>query len=324
MIFLLSTTYCFSKFSSLVQTSDGKFLAGQNGVTDIKTPRDRRSEFIFQNDNVWVRLKTAIGPTPLYPLTPPIFAPPAKAVLMDLDGTSVQSETFWVWIIEKTLQELSGNPQLSLSDEDLPFVSGFSVSEHLQYGIDKYVPGASIVKARELYHRITEYEMQEILAGRGNAEAFRPAPHLKEFLTALKQNNVKIGLVTSGLYCKAMPEIIAAFRTLEMGDPMEFYDAVITAGTSYIAGKQAGTLGELSAKPHPWLYAEIARVGMGLSEEDMNHVIGIEDSSAGVLSLALAGFPVVGIKDGNVQSAGLNGLLAKNCSDLMQILEDIL
>ena len=35
-----------------------------------------------------------------------------------------------------------------------------------------------------------------------------------------KENKIKIGLVTSGLYEKAMPEIISAFKQLDMGDPV--------------------------------------------------------------------------------------------------------
>lgn len=166
--------------------------------------------------------------------------------------------------------------------------------------------------------------MNEILQGRGNQNAFVPSPHLKEFLLALKDNGVKIGLVTSGLYVKAMPEILAAFRTIGLGNPLEFYDAVVTAGTAYQKGVQTGTLGELCAKPHPWLYAEVARVGLGMTQDDASRVIGIEDSSAGVLSVALAGYAVAGIAHGNIGAAGLDGLLCRSCDNLMELLEDIL
>jgi phosphoglycolate phosphatase-like HAD superfamily hydrolase len=138
-----------------------------------------------------------------------------------------------------------------------------------------------LAEAVDKYFEITEYEMNEIMQGRGKPGAFTPAPDLKEFLYTLKDNGVKIGLVTSGLYQKAWPEILNAFTTLDMGDPVEFYDAIITAGTAIRKG-QAGTLGELEAKPHPWLYAETARVGLGIPFERRHKVIGIEDSSAGV------------------------------------------
>ena len=119
------------------------------------------------------------------------------------------------------------------------------------------------------------------MEGRGRTDAFVPAPGLKEFLLALKDAGIKIALVTSGLYEKAYPEILAAFRTLGLGDPQDFYDAIITAGFPLRRG-EVGTLGELSPKPHPWLYAEAARVGLGIPFEERESVVGIEDSGAGV------------------------------------------
>ena len=84
-----------------------------------------------------------------------------------------------------------------------------------------------------------------------------------------------------------------------MGDPVDFYDAIITAVQALKKG-QTGTLGELAPKPHPWLYAETARVGLGIPFENRHKVIGIEDSSAGVVSIKLAGFSCVGISGGNI------------------------
>ena len=46
---------------------------------------------------------------------------------MDLDGTSVRSEEFWIWIIEKTTASLLDNPKFQLEDADIPFISGHSV-----------------------------------------------------------------------------------------------------------------------------------------------------------------------------------------------------
>ena len=122
--------------------------------------------------------------------------------------------------------------------------------------------------------------MRAVLEGRGRADAFVPAPGLKEFLLSLKGRGIKIALVTSGLHEKAWPEIVAAFRALSLGDPRDFYDAIITAGFPLRKG-EAGTLGELSPKPHPWLYAEAARVGLGIPFEARNSVLGIEDRARG-------------------------------------------
>ena len=241
---------------------------------------------------------------------------------MDLDGTSVKSEEFWVYIIEKTVQSLLNDNTFKFSKEDLPYVSGHSVSEHLQYCIEKYVPNATLEKARELYFKHTHYEMNEIMEGRGKEGAFTPSKHLKEFLMGLKELNIKIGLVTSGLYEKAWPEILSAFNTLKMGDPKEFYDASISAGFAMRKGS-VGTLGELEPKPHPWLYAETSTVGLNIPESERNHVIGIEDSGAGVCSIVLAGFTCIGYDGGNIISSGTKGLCSYYFNDLLDILDFI-
>ena len=85
---------------------------------------------------------------------------------------------------------------------------------------------------------------------------------------------------------------------------MDFYDVIITAGQALKKG-QTGTLGELSPKPHPWLYAETARDGLGISPSRRHKVIGIEDSSAGIISIRLAGFAAIGIGGGNIETSGV-------------------
>lgn len=130
--------------------------------------------------------------------------------------------------------------------------------------------------------------------------------------------NVKIGLVTSGLYEKAYPEILSTFKTLGMGDPGDFYDVIITAGFP-LRKSSSGTLGELSPKPHPWLYAETCRVGCGIDFSDRNHVVGIEDSGAGVCSIRLAGFPTIGISGGNIIESGTKSLCNYYCDNFEEI-----
>jgi len=130
---------------------------------------------------------------------------------------------------------------------------------------------------------------------------------------------VKIGLVTSGLYQKAWPEILSAFRQLDMGDPKEFYDAIVTAGFPLRKGT-TGTLGELSPKPHPWLYAETCRVGLGVDFTQRHSVVGIEDSGAGVCSIRLAGFSVIGLSGGNIIESGTREL----CSYYEETFDSIL
>jgi len=310
-------------FKQLTVSEGGLFKVGEDGVKEILGTRDDKTEFAVYENKSLCYVKSLMGYPAIYPMTEPAFEGPAKALLMDLDGTSVKSEQFWMWIIEKTMQRLVKDENFHLRDEDEPFISGHSVSEHLQYCIGKYCPNRKVEKARAFYYEIVEDEMHKIMKGQGKRGAFTPAPGLKEFLLELKAKEIKIGLVTSGLYNKAIPEILSAFEVMGMGDPFQFYDAIITAGTALKRG-QAGTLNELAMKPHPWLYAETARVGLGILPEERNRVIGIEDSSAGVLSLRLAGFAVIGIGGGNIEKAGVGGLCLKEYENLCDALHLIM
>ena len=299
--------------------SDGRFRVGHEGVRHVLTPADRRVEFVVFDDRTLAFVNSSLGYPAYYPVHPAAIERPVRAVLMDLDGTTVRSEPFWVWMIEKTTASLLGDPSFTLDECDLPYVSGFSVSEHLQHCIRKYCPSRTVEEARQFYFEHTHREMREIIEGRGRADAFVPAPGVKEFLLALKHDGIRIGVVTSGLYEKAWPELVAAFRTMELGDPRTFYDAIVTAGFPMRAG-EPGTLGELSPKPHPWLYAEVCRVGLGIPFEDRQHVIGLEDSGAGVCAVRLAGFAAIGMAGGNIPESGTRPLCQHYCESFDEVL----
>ncbi len=310
---------CRQDFSSVEVGGEGRFQVGRDGVQAILVPKDEKSELIVFADKTLVFIRSALGYPAIYPLNDVRFEPPAKAVLMDLDGTSVRSEEMWMWIIERTVATLLKDPDFRFVPEDLPHVAGHSVSEHLSYCIEKYCPSATLEEARNIYFELVAKEMKEIEEGRGHAEAFHPAPGLKEFLLELKAHGVKIGLVTSGLFEKAWPEILAAFRTMGLGNPLEFYDSIISAGTPLRKG-QVGTLGELEPKPHPWLYAETAAVGLNIAPEDRCHVVGMEDSSAGVLAIRLAGFFTIGVAGGNYAAGGMRTFTNFECEKLTDAL----
>ena len=125
------------------------FVAGKDGVQKIWTPQDQKVEFIVYDDKTLVYVKSSMGYPAIYPLEDACFHGPAMAVLMDLDGTTVTSESFWMWIIEQTIADITDNPKFSLEVCDEPYVSGHSVSEHLQYCIDKYCPERKIEDARQ-------------------------------------------------------------------------------------------------------------------------------------------------------------------------------
>jgi beta-phosphoglucomutase len=303
----------------LTATSDGRFAAGRDGVVTVSGTRDGKVEFVDFGRHELALVRSALGYPAYYPVHPAAIERPVKAVLMDLDGTSVRSEPFWVWMIQLTTASLLGNPAFELEEADLPYVSGHSVSEHLQHCIRKYCPDRTVEEARALYFQHTHREMAEIVAGRGRRGAFVPAPGLEEFLRGLKARGIRVGLVTSGLHEKAYPEIVAAFGALTLGDPRAFYDAIITAGFPLRPG-EIGTLGELSPKPHPWLYAEVCRVGLGIPFDERHTVVGIEDSGAGVCAIRLAGFAAIGVAGGNIESSGTRGLCAAYCDSLTDVL----
>ena len=311
----------FSGLNSLDITCDGMFRAGTDGVGSVKTTLDRKVEFVFfDNGKALALVKSAMGYPAYYPVRDIMTKKPLKAVLMDLDGTTVNSEHFWIWIIEKTTSTLLGDPGFRLDASDEPYVSGHSVSEHLQYCIGKYCPDKNVEEARQWYFKHVNHEINEILEGRGKQGAFTPSPGIKEFLESIRGMGLKTGLVTSGLYEKAWPAILSAFQTMGMGDPKDYYDAIITAGYPMRQG-QPGTLGELSPKPHPWLYAETARVGLGIPFEERHHVVGIEDSGAGVVAILLSGFAPIGKAGGNIRESGTESLCAHFKDSFESILE---
>ena len=312
-----------SGFRQLEITEDGKYQIGKLGVVDIVATGDNKVEFVSFGSHTLACVKSAIAFPVYYPVYPVTLKRPLKAVLMDLDGTTVRSEEFWIWIIQMSIASLTGNPKFEFEEADMPFVSGHSVSEHLQYCIDKYCPGKPLEEARNYYFEHTHREMEEIMQGRGKDGAFTPTVGVKDFLLELKSMGVKIGLVTSGLYEKAYPEIVSAFKTLNMGDPKEFYDAIISAGFPLRKGS-VGTLGELSPKPHPWLYSETSIVGLGIGFGERDSVLGIEDSGAGACSVRLAGYTTIGISGGNIVESGTKAVcnyFEDSFTDIMKIIK---
>jgi len=303
---------------TLEKTADNLFKRGENGIVHICRTKDRKVEFIAYEQQVMAHIISAMGYPAWYPVHDCRLETPVEAVLMDLDGTTVRSEDFWIWIIQQTLCSLMDNARFELCEADLPFVSGHSVSEHLKYGIQKYCPDKNLADARRYYFEHTRREMEAIVQGHGRKNAFTPTEGIGEFLLSLKDRGIRIGLVTSGLYEKAYPEILSAFNTLGMGKPEEFYDSIITAGFPLQAGS-TGTLGELCPKPHPWLYAETGRVGLGIPFERRNRVVGIEDSAAGIVSIMLAGYMPMGIDGGSIDAAGTKDLCGYFSHDFAQL-----
>ena len=90
----------------LQQCSDGIFEVGKDNVVSIIATGDGKVEFIAFENHTLVYIKSAMGYPAYYPVHPIKMEKPIKAVLMDLDGTSVRSEHFWIWVIQKTTASL--------------------------------------------------------------------------------------------------------------------------------------------------------------------------------------------------------------------------
>ena len=148
-----------SGFLQLSECSDGFYKTGAAGVIDIIATGDKKVEFICFEDKTIAFVKSAMGYPAYYPVPDVRFDKPVKAVLMDLDGTTVRSEEFWIWIIQLTTASLLDNPKFELEDADLPFVSGHSVSEHLKHCINKYCPDKTVEQARDFYFQHTHHQM---------------------------------------------------------------------------------------------------------------------------------------------------------------------
>lgn len=308
-------------FSSVSVTCDGFFHIHKNCVTKILQSKDRKIYLImFDDRQMLIGVNTQDSFVSYYPIQKSNIEYPIKAVLMDLDGTTLYSEIFWIHVIEETIRFLTNNKDFSAKEEDIPFISGHSVSEHLIYCIEKYYPSCSLKDAMNIYYKVSQRELNALLNDGSNELNIKPAFYLKEFLFELIDKGIKIGLVTSGLYEKAYPEISSICLSLDMEKPEKIYNSIITAG-SPLKDHCVGTLGELSSKPHPWLYLESAIVGLGIPFSERNHIIGIEDSGAGICSLCAAGIPAIAVRGGNVVKSGLSSLCTDICDNLLEIKE---
>ena len=103
-------------WTALEKCSDNLHIAGRNGVTDIVSTGDGKLELIgFKEENKTLAyVKSEMNFPAYYPVSPTDLINPVKAVLMDLDGTTVRSEEFWIWIIEQSIATLLGDKSFRL------------------------------------------------------------------------------------------------------------------------------------------------------------------------------------------------------------------
>ena len=100
-------------FILLERCSDGIHRINKDGVDAIFATGDHKIEFICYDDHSIAYVKSTMGYPAYYPVHEVNLQKPIKAVLMDLDGTTVRSEKFWIWIIEQTTASLLGNSKFA-------------------------------------------------------------------------------------------------------------------------------------------------------------------------------------------------------------------
>lgn len=309
----------------------GTLEVGKDGVTALA--RNRGGEFVFitrgEHTEIMLCSNVDINP-PRFALLPVAIQEPIQGVLLDLDGTSIKSEPLWIEVIFRVTNEMRENANLPrlerFAAEDMPHVSGRTVPDHLAYCRDRYCPDGTLDAARAIYDRITrsDQEMDGIaadLAKKGKAP-HEPAPGLEELLLLLKRRGVKVAMVTSGLHYKAWPELESAFGRMSLGPPLEFLDGFISAGRRVGKG-QAGTMGDAVAKPWPNIYFEAARA-LGFEAAHAGRFVVVGDTASDVGSARTMGVAIIGVKGGNIESAGVRQLCWTLVEDLHEVQEVLL
>lgn len=245
-----------------------------------------------------------------------------KNILMDMDGTTMLSEKFWVEMLRISVARATKNDSFKFSKSDFPYISGHSVTEHLSYCINKYKLECKLFELKKTYDEIVEYNLNN-LESSPNAQFFEPREGLKKLLLKIKEKGIKIALVSSGSAMKVMTTLNCVFKKMNMGDPLDYYDCIITGGNA-CKKERYGTIGELYAKPYPCLYEEAYYIGLGLTKDDLEYTIAIEDSASGIYSILSSNIIPIGIYGGNIKESGVEPLCYKYFKNLKEIEENFI
>lgn len=202
-----------------------------------------------------------------------------KAVLIDLDGTLVDSTPALFQVYQKFLAYYGKKG----TKEEFYSLIGPSIDEIVAILKNKY-------KLKESNKDLaTMYVSTLMKQGLEGTELF---PHAKEVIEELKKKGVKLGIVTSGTH--ALVKICL--------DPLKMtqnFDAIITSEDVK------------NAKPNPEMY-RLALEKLGVPADQ---AVAIEDSEAGKESARQAGLEVVMITHG--KESNLEGAI--NCSNWDEI-----
>jgi beta-phosphoglucomutase-like phosphatase (HAD superfamily) len=189
------------------------------------------------------------------------------------------------------MAETLGDGAFRFAEADYPHIIGDSTTNHVRYLVQTYgIDPARLDACITTYYAHYHATLEGIRDGRITESLIEPMPGLREFLEALKDRGVKVGLVTSSLKKEVdivMPEV---FKGMGMPPDYEsFYDGVIAADD----------VGEAFLKPHPNLYWRMAEEKLEVT--DVANAFVVEDSTAGILSARIAGFAVAAVPHHHTQ-----------------------
>lgn len=235
------------------------------------------------------------------------------AILMDMDGSSTDTEKLVLEAMRQMMAEALGDAEFKFADKDFPNIIGDSTTNHVswlcrEYSLDADRRDALIRHYYAKYHQA----LRDIRDGKMEGTLIEPMPHLSEFLDWAHGRGLKVGLVTSSLEYEVdivMPEV---FKGMDRDpDFRAFYDGVIAADR----------VGEPYLKPHPNLYILMLE-SLGVKAQS---AVVVEDSTAGILAGRLAGCSVGAVPHPHTKSHRFElanlGVMQGGLAELQRTLE---
>ncbi len=243
-----------------------------------------------ENDKQYVIVPTPVRTRYLIPEAPSSFDE-LEAVMMDMDGSTTDTEKLVLEAMRQMMAEALGKPEFRFDRDDFSNIIGDSTTNHVKYLVNRYnLDAGQLSFYIDIYY--TEYHriLYDIRGRKMKDILIEPVPGLGPFLATLKDRGIKVGLVTSSLKKEADIVMAEVFHLLDIDvDYESYYDGVIAADE----------VGEAFLKPHPNLYIRMAEEKLCLKDKKKAFVI--EDSTAGILAARIAGFAAAAVPHHHTQ-----------------------
>lgn len=187
-----------------------------------------------------------------------------KAVIFDMDGVIIESESLWRKAMIKGFAEFD----IQLSEEDCRKTMGLRIAEVIEIWVKTYNKPLSLIQPIE--NRIIAL-LIEFIENQGEF-----IPGIPELLDFCKSNNLQTGLATSS--SNQLMQVILKKLQLE---------------TYFVAAVSAEHLP--FGKPHPEVFLKCAAL-LGIKA---NECLVIEDSFNGIIAAKASQMQVVAVPDGD-------------------------